>query len=70
MPMSRWFRTEARPFVRDILSPQTIRRRKLFNPVFVDKLIREHEAGFADHGALLWGLISVEVWHRLFIGVH
>ena len=29
--------------------------------------LREHESGFADHGALLWGLMSVELWQRQFV---
>ncbi len=67
IPISIWFRKEARSFVRDILSPAAIQRRGLFNPDYVEKLLDEHEAGFADHGTLVWGLLSVELWHRLFI---
>ncbi len=67
MPVSIWFRNEARPFVRDILAPHAIRRRGLFNVAFVEQLLGEHEAGFADHGSLIWGLLNVELWYRLFI---
>lgn len=67
MPTSMWFRKEARSFVRDVLSPAALRRRGLFNPHFVEKLLSEHEKGFADHGSLLWGLLSVELWQRLFM---
>ena len=67
MPTSSWFRKEARPFVRDVLSPSAIKRRGLFHPPFVEKLMNEHESGFADHGALLWGLMNVELWQRIFM---
>lgn len=67
MPVSLWLRNEARTFVRDVLSPSVLRRRGLFNPAFVEKLIQHHERGFADHGSLLWGLISVELWQRVFM---
>jgi asparagine synthase (glutamine-hydrolysing) len=67
MPSSMWLRREARPFLRDVLSSATLRSRGLFNPHFVEKLVCEHETGFADHGDLLWGLLSVELWHRVFI---
>jgi hypothetical protein len=33
----------------------------------VEQLLAEHEAGFADHGSLIWGLLSVELWYRRFI---
>jgi asparagine synthase (glutamine-hydrolysing) len=67
MPFTLWFRKEARSFVRDILSPQTLRRRGLFNPPFVERLLEEHELGFADHGSLLYGLLSIELWQRRFL---
>jgi asparagine synthase (glutamine-hydrolysing) len=67
VPFSVWFRKGARSFVRDILSPATIQQRGLFKPDYVEKLLDEHETGFADHGSLLWGLLSVELWHRLFV---
>ena len=70
MPMSVWFRKEARSFLRDALSPSALQRRGIFNPPFVEKMIREHETGFADHGSLLWGLLSVELWQRVFMDSH
>jgi asparagine synthase (glutamine-hydrolysing) len=70
VPISSWFRNEARPFVRDMLSPAAIQRRGLFSSDYVQQLLAEHEAGFADHGSQLWGLLSVELWHRQFIDPH
>jgi asparagine synthase (glutamine-hydrolysing) len=67
MPMSIWFRNEARSFLRDALSPSSLRQRGIFNPSFVEKLLSEHENGFADHGSILWGLVSVELWQRVFM---
>jgi asparagine synthase (glutamine-hydrolysing) len=49
IPISQWFRKEARSFVRDILTPTAIQQRGLFNYVYVEKLLKEHEVGFADH---------------------
>lgn len=67
VPLLLWFRDEARPFVRDVLSPSAIKRRGLFNLDYVEKLLDEHEQGFADHALLIWGLLNVELWYRLFI---
>ena len=66
-PSSLWLRKEARPFLRDMLSTTCLRQRGLFNPFVIEKLISEHEQGTADHGSLLWGLLSVELWHRVFL---
>lgn len=67
VPFTLWFRNEARSFLRDALSPSTVRRRGLFNPLLVEKLLSEHERGFADHSSLLYGLLSVELWQRCFM---
>ncbi len=67
MPTSSWLRKEARPFMRDVLSASALKRRGLFHPPFVEKLMSEHERGFADHGPLLWGLMNVELWQRIFM---
>ncbi len=53
--------------MRDLLSPAALQRRGLFDVAYVGKLINQHESGFADHGMLLWGLMSVEIWQQLFI---
>lgn len=66
-PMGLWFRNEARCFLRDILSPSTIKQRGLFNPAFVQQLLDEHDRNRADHANLLWALINVELWYRIFI---
>ncbi len=66
IPIDKWLRKEARPLMRDLLSADTVRRRGLFNPQYVEQLMRQHETGFADHATELWGLVSVEMWHRRF----
>lgn len=67
MPTSQWLRKEARGFMRDVLSTSAVKRRGLFHPPFVERLMSEHERGLADHGSLLWGLMNVELWQRIFM---
>jgi asparagine synthase (glutamine-hydrolysing) len=67
IPMGRWLRGEAREFCRDLLGSETLRRRGLFAPAAVERLLDEHESGAAEHGAVLWALLSVELWHRAFV---
>jgi asparagine synthase (glutamine-hydrolysing) len=66
IPISAWLRHQARPMVRDLLTPQTVRQRGWFRPEYIQRLLSEHESGFADHGQLIWGLVSVELWQRMF----
>jgi asparagine synthase (glutamine-hydrolysing) len=67
VPMSVWLRGGARDFCRDLLEPNLVRRRGLFSPQVVTRLVDEHQSRTADHGSLLWGLMSLELWHRSFL---
>jgi asparagine synthase (glutamine-hydrolysing) len=67
VPLSLWFRQEARSFVRDVLSPDAVRRRGIFSPRYVQTMIERNERGEVDGGAWLWALVNVELWYRLFI---
>ena len=67
VPLSPWFRHEARSFVRDMLSPAAVRRRGLFNPDYVEGLMNRNDRGEDECGAWLWALLNVELWYRRFI---
>lgn len=67
LPMTDWFRSDLRPFVHDLLAPDTVRRRGLFNPAYVAQLLHEHEQRSADHSLQIWGLISLELWQQQFL---
>ncbi len=69
VPIALWFREDIRSFVHDTLAPDTIKRRGLFDPAFVARLLHEHDTSMADHSVMLWGLINVELWHQLFLDV-
>lgn len=67
IPISIWFRTEARRFVCDLLAPDTIQRRGIFDVSSVQKILQEHLIGKVDRGAQIWALILVELWHERFV---
>ena len=33
----------------------------------IQAIVREHRAGTRNHGELLWNLVNLELWHRIFI---
>ena len=66
-PIAEWLRGPARDLLRDHLSPAAVRRRGLFDAGYVERLIEEHEQGFANHGSLLYGLLTVELWFRGYV---
>ncbi len=70
-PLAMMFRSELSSYVRDVLTPSSIRMRGYFDPETVQTIVREHVEGRADHQSTLWRLVILEEWHRQFIdGVH
>ena len=67
MPFAKWLKEELRPLARDLLSPERLRRGRLFNPDYVTKLLDEHEHGLANNRKLLWTLLSFELWRESFV---
>ncbi len=67
VPLARWFRGELREFAQDVLLDETARRRGDLRPNVVERLLREHVAGRADHGARLWSLVMLELWQRSYV---
>jgi asparagine synthase (glutamine-hydrolysing) len=66
-PLARWVRGELREWVCDMLSEDTLRRRGLFDPAAVRRLLEDNDAG-RIHGAFtILSLACVEVWCRRFI---
>ncbi|HEV2912844.1 MAG TPA: asparagine synthase (glutamine-hydrolyzing) [Pyrinomonadaceae bacterium] len=67
IPIAEWLKGRLRPLARDLLSPERIRRRGLFDPDYVLRLQNEHERGQANHRKLLWTLLMFELWYESFI---
>jgi asparagine synthase (glutamine-hydrolysing) len=65
-PLRDWFRNELREQLCDALSDETVRRRGYFKPAGVQRLLREHLSGQADHVYSLWALFMLELWMREF----
>ena len=62
-PLTQWTKGVAREFVRDILLSDRIRERGVYNINAIKGAIdSEHE-----FGRVVWGLLCLELWHRIFI---
>jgi asparagine synthase (glutamine-hydrolysing) len=66
VPLGRWFRGQLSGVVRDLLLSGASRRRGIFDPPYIEALIRRHEAG-RPLDFQLWTLISFELWCRTFL---
>jgi asparagine synthase (glutamine-hydrolysing) len=68
IPAAAWLRGELRPFARDVLSPDALRRDGFFRPAEVTRLLDEHESGREDHSRPLWGLLCFQLWRGTAAG--
>jgi len=64
IPLGRWLRTELRPLLEELLSPDRVRRRGLFAVDEVETLKQEHLSGARGHADRLWALMMTEAWMR------
>ncbi|OGS17877.1 MAG: asparagine synthase (glutamine-hydrolyzing) [Elusimicrobia bacterium RIFOXYA2_FULL_50_26] len=66
IPVHHWFRGDLKNYISDILlSPQFLQR-NYFDKNAVERLIKEHNQGAAEHGYRLWSLLMLELWHRAY----
>lgn len=67
VPLTPWFQGPLKGFVRDILLSERAISRGYFKPEVLTRLVEEHLGGKVDRGRSLWTLLSLEIWHRLFV---
>ncbi len=65
VPLDRWFRDELRPLAEELLLGSA--ERGLFRRSELERLLREHADGRADHGHRLWCLCMLELWQRTYV---
>jgi asparagine synthase (glutamine-hydrolysing) len=66
-PIRSWLRGPLRPLVDDLLSEETVRRRGLFRPEEVRRVIDLNFSGREDFNLQVFQLLGLELWHRQFI---
>jgi asparagine synthase (glutamine-hydrolysing) len=66
-PDGTWYRGRNLDYVREVLLDPGSLRRGIFRPDFLERVIREHATGQVDHRLMIWSLLCLEWWQRLFI---
>lgn len=67
MPASQWLRGELAPILRGLLTGRAAMERGLFRPEQVCRMLDEHLSGQQNWGDVLWTLMVLEIWFRLFV---
>jgi asparagine synthase (glutamine-hydrolysing) len=67
VPIRGWFNNELRELLYDTLTDSRTRQRGYFNQKAVEEILDEHRRRRRDNSTHLWGLLTLELWHRAFI---
>src|SRR5947208_632394 len=67
VPVGSWFRGRWRGMVTELVLGERARRRGIFNPDVVRRLVGEHVSGRVEHMERLWALVNFELWLRRFV---
>ena len=66
-PIRSWLRGPLRPLIDDLLSEGTIKRRGIFRPNQVKRVLDANFSGREDYNLQVFQLLGLELWHRTFI---
>jgi asparagine synthase (glutamine-hydrolysing) len=66
-PLRRWMRGELRELLNDTLSVNRLKKRGLFEPEAVQRLIEANQTGRIDASYTLLSLLCIELWCRAFL---
>jgi len=70
IPLGDWLRRDLRPTLDDLLAPDCVRMRGLFNADTVETMKLEHLTGARTHADRLWTLMMAEQWMREYLDQH
>jgi asparagine synthase (glutamine-hydrolysing) len=66
-PVRRWLRNELKDWVGDLLAAETLRRRGIFDPPQVARLVEDDRAGRIDAAYTILSLACIESWCQTFM---
>ena len=67
VPLRNWMRNELRDLTSDYLNEISLRKRGLFDPKSVNRLIVENDSGRVDASYTLFSILCIEIWCRFFV---
>ena len=66
-PIRAWLRGPLMPLVKELLSEREVRRRGLFRPEEVARIVASNLSGREDYSLQVFQLLTLELWQRTFI---
>jgi len=66
-PVDYWLANDLQEMVDDLLSPQQLNQRGLFQPEQVHRFVTEHRTGRHDWAMQIWQFLTLELWMQTFL---
>ena len=66
-PIRSWLRGPLRPLINDLLSEEAVKRRGMFRPGEVRRVLEANFSGREDYNLQVFQLLGLELWHRTFL---
>ena len=66
-PIRSWLRGPLRPLIKDLLSEEAVKRRGIFRPNEVKRVLEANFSGREDYNLHVFQLLGLELWHQTFI---
>ena len=67
MPIRDWFKNELKDWLNDVLSPDRIKARGIFNSTAVTNLVNLNSTGTIDASYTLLSIVCIEIWCQKFL---
>ena len=67
LPIAYWFRNDLFPVIKQMLEHSYFVREGWFRRESIQRLLDEHRNNRYDHHVRLWMLLTLELWHQLYI---
>ena len=68
VPLLKWFRTDLRGLIDELLDEKFLKEQNLFNPEAVKNLRKQlHSSNPGDSAARIWGLIVFQTWWKRYL---
>jgi asparagine synthase (glutamine-hydrolysing) len=67
IPLDRWFKTELREYLGDLLLGDRARRRGIWDPKGMESLLTAHWKGVWNLSEHLWSFLTLELWYRHYL---
>jgi len=67
VPIDNWIKEDLKYLLDDLLSKKTIKKQKIFDYAYIEKIKRNYDESPLFYGRQIWTLITFQLWYQTFI---